>query len=430
MLALQEPQKAQNIFHLLDKQKYGSTCEQKNNLKDCAENLIDYRRTNNFACGNCTKTIYKGQNRILAFDVNKHFAAAYCWNKSLKLWNLDTGECLWTVESLNPVYGKILVKIVEDKVVLAGFEGLDEHTTTRIFDLENGYKNVSFTTWNEESKRLCAQACVIGNRIFTLDHSNISVWNLKAKCIQHITLNNDFPASIFVGQGNFLVYISKKDLTIHDLEKRENLKIDLNSIGENITISCACLDVNRLICGITKPKNKLPTKPSCCVIDLSSGKILQHYPSIDQDGNRTHFPKFNHIKKIIADKDWAYLTNDHDEIIAVHFAGNTHHLLGSHKNYIHTQALNGDGVLITASASTRSRMAELKFWSTKTLKLLAAKEFNSLNGIAFDFRKVFASVERSLVQWDYQVEHEGEKLSEHSAAEIEIDPGAQNCVVQ
>ena len=61
---------------------------------------------------------------------------------------------------------------------------------------------------------------------------------------------------------------------------------------------------------------------------------------------------------------------------------------------------------------------------------MADKKFNSLNGILFDSGKLSAAVEKSLIQWDYVTSHEGEKLSAHSAAEIETDPGARNCIVQ
>ncbi|HEV8051004.1 MAG TPA: WD40 repeat domain-containing protein [Parachlamydiaceae bacterium] len=427
MLAL-EPQKTQNIYNLLNQQRMGLNYNRECDLEACLNNVVHHRLMHNITQNNCLKTIYNIQNhQIVAFDVNGHLVATHSWNKTIKLWNLDTGACLWTFNAKHPLFGKIMLRIIEGKVVCAGFEKLDDQTTIRIIDIETGKETAKFRCSSEENSCICSKVCTIGNRIFTLDRNDIRESNLEGKLVRMIKMDDLLPASLFLGQGNFLVHISEKNITIHDLANNQNQNIKINSLEEGKSIiSSAYINGDRLICGIQSKKN---SKSSCCMIDLQNGEVCFRYPGKDKDGKLLYLPPNNKIKKIVASNEGIYFTDRLGGLFAINIAKNTHQVLGIHANVIKTLSLEG-GVLVSASGGSFSSLAELKFWDATRGALLSEKKFDGIRNILFTSAKIFAVVEKSLIQWDYLVSHEGEKLTALSADEIERDPDARNCIVQ
>lgn len=129
------------------------------------------------------------QDPLIRFDV-KGILAATCSEKEIKLWNLETGQCRWTItldpsitlkEHLFPIF-----KIVEGKLVFTSTDTSDEdNCKLQVIDLEDGTESCSIS-----GDDLPMRLCLAGNRIYD-DSSDLTIErSLDGSIIQQFNKEN------------------------------------------------------------------------------------------------------------------------------------------------------------------------------------------------------------------------------------------------
>ncbi|MBX9744635.1 MAG: hypothetical protein K2X08_05430, partial [Chlamydiales bacterium] len=133
--------------------------------------------------GNCTKTIFKGRGELIdAFDVQGDFAATV--SDTIKLWNLRTGECLWTFDPSPKVYWGRTIKIIENKVICTGRVETETQCddTIRIIDLRTGVEKFAFAHHQLEADKVCT----LGRNFFCMfDHGYLGEWDIDGRLIRY-----------------------------------------------------------------------------------------------------------------------------------------------------------------------------------------------------------------------------------------------------
>lgn len=417
------------------------------------ESYKEHHTNQNIKEVNYTKTILKAHGKpITTFDINEDQAVT-CAGKTIKLWNLKTGECQWTYGP--PANGPSLkidwksLKIINDQIVCTGRTSIAEDENEEIENTENDIEDVNSTvvmldlkTGKEKATikdpRIDAnKVCLVGQKIFCLLaegeigewNGTIGEWNLDGKLIREIPSDkfSIFDFVTFLGSENYLVHISDEAIMIHDLLKNRVHRLDLKDDIDSTIISSAHIDDDQLVCGFdnnTKQRNN----PDCCVIDLKTGDIKSQYQAT---GAFTHtmLDRFNQpysteegsIEKIIGDKatDHVYLGHSTGQVVAVDWNQNSHKVLGQHRNAVEFLALEGQ-ILVSGSQSDSKHPAEIKFWDIKDMKPIGELNLPSLNKLSFQSKTLYAAVGKTFTRWIYElVTHVGEELSSGSALEMD-----------
>lgn len=383
---------------------------------------MDGHLVNNVAHDNCTTRIFNGHTRkILSFEVKDSLAASLSSDRQVKLWNVQTGECLWTYSPMPLIHWRPWIKIAGDYVVCAGRE-----ETPFEYQYENTIKIIRIADGSEEatirdSRLITDLICVIGKRIFgVLSQRNIREWDFRGHLVREIGFEKNIGNfSKLFGSANFLVFVSN-DIFIYYLDSNRFKIIELFYDSLIRGISSAHIQNNKLICGVANYSGW--RLPNCYVVDLESGQITDQY--------HTCLPRLGSVRQVLLRESWAYLGHSSGRVVAVDLISNKHYVLGVHKVGVDHLALEGE-ILITGSRWVNNQSAELKFWDTRSLELIREHELPCLNKVDFTSGKVLFAVKHSLVQWDFLVSHQGERLAKDSPPKI--DPAAPvpgPCVIQ
>ena len=421
-----------NVFNALSRREYGKPTALKS--------YLGYRVEKNLVSKNHTKTIFSGhQQRIHAVDIKGAFAASMSFDYTIKLWNCETGQCLWTFRANPVVRWSEMLKIVDGRIVCSGLaETSVEHkldNTIRLLDLKTGNEEATIT-----HPQLCyEEVCAVGNRIFgLLNTGKISEWDLHGNQIQLIDseiLVGSFPK--FFGEGNFLVYACDDKILIHNLTTNDKQKIvfEPKSVEyfDKTSITQVRLDGSRLFCGLRT--HQVRTLTDCVVIDLETCTMIHSYQATgaflhtERDRDRTLYTtEAGYVSSFVVDNEKMYVGHNSGKIVAIDLAEKSHIVLGQHNHAIFYMSIEG-GILVTGSSGLFNSGAELKFWNVKSLSKLAEMELPDLCRVSLIGGKVLAATGSSLVQWDYLVGHEGEKLITQSSPS-EFVAASDPCVIQ
>lgn len=352
--------------------------------------------------GNYTKTLFKGVGRqIKAFDVKDDLIATA--SDVIKLWNLKTGQCLWTFNPTPKVYWGKTIKIVEGNILCTGFVKASRqpyYGTIRIIDVKTGVEKFAITSHLLEIDKVCAMS----GRIFCVLGRVIGEWDFEGNFIRHRAsekLIGQKPQ--FLGFGKFLVCVYNNIIIIRDIQKNTVRKFKLITEQGKPEISSAHIEGHHLICGFNS--DEIIKSSYCCVIDLESVSITAQYEEtgafVDNESS-----EFSQIATVLKKEEWIYLGYTTGVVVAVNLTEKNHVVLGKHQSCVYHLAIEGL-VLISGSSKSESASspAELKFWDIRSMKEIATREFSSLIKIAFIAGKILIAADYSLVQWDCLVPH-------------------------
>lgn len=393
-----EISKSQNISHFLLNRELGS--------RPSSKNFRDKWLIQNIDKGNYKKNIFNNHREpVLGLDVSHYFVVTL-FHDRIKLWNLEIGKCLWTLNLEPEIRGWGTIKIVEDRIVFT--DSIKISAKIGIIDLAKGLQTATIYKLGIDL------ICVLGRSIFcSLTDGAIEELDLEGEFVRkiHFEILSDQPRKL-LGLGNFLVRIADQTIMIYDLQEDKSTNIQLTiEEKETLSIDSADIEGDCLICGLST----LGKKAVYYVIDLERVKVIHQYQGIlTLLDTETH----GIIWTVTTNKEWIYLGCSTGKVVAVNLVEKKYVVLGEHKACVCHLATEGQ-ILISGSCSTIDYPAELKFWDIQSMTKLKEMEFPSLYKISFFSGKLVAAIEGSLVQWNYLVSHKGEVSRANSAQVIE-----------
>ncbi|MDP1609197.1 MAG: hypothetical protein Q8L98_07790 [Chlamydiales bacterium] len=390
---------SQNFFSLLKSRELGARVP-----LFTGQNLL----IQNIQEGNYTKTLFNGVGlQIKAFDVKDDFIVTA--SDVIKLWNLKTGQCLWTFAPTPKVYWGKTIKIVEGHIVCSGFVKATRQPyngTIRIIDVKTGVEKFAITNRLLEIDKVCA----IGGRIFCVFGQVIGEWDFEGNFIRRRTSEKlDGQKAQFLGLGKFLVFAYNNRIIMRDIQKNTVRKFELDTEQGKPKISSAHIEGHQLICGFNSDETK--NSSHCCVIDLERRSITDQYEVIGAFVD-DETSEFGQIVTVLKKEEWVYLGYTTGAVVAVNLIEKKHVVLGKHPSCVSHLVIDGF-VLISGSSKSEntSSSGELKFWDIRSMKEIATKNFSNLIKISFVAGKVFTATDYSLEQFDYLVAHKGEEIA-------------------
>ncbi|HEV8051005.1 MAG TPA: WD40 repeat domain-containing protein [Parachlamydiaceae bacterium] len=376
---------------------------------------------------NYTTTIFNGHNSpVINFDVKDFFAATLSLDNNIRLWNLETGKCLWSTmhQLMFNEFG--LIKIVEDKIVFSGTSYVNSQP-------KNVFKIVGLISGNETAQikenMIMGTACMVGKKIFGLiDNFSIGEWNLDGEFIQRVDIEK---AQLEKAQqnysltnlNNFLVYRSGNFVVLYDPAKNKSREFTFpNFTGSRI--SCLHLDENYLIAGYSVVINR---DIFLCIVDLNTEKQFEIRIEIKATPESSGY--FHSINNIVANQNKILLAHSSGNIIIYNFEDNSLSILGKHLTPVKELVLEGP-ILFTRSSSYFGDPGEIKLWDISTMKLLSAQKCVGNNKVQFTSQKIFTTTENSFMQKNYLVSHKGVTLSEETLKVEYISEETDECWIQ
>lgn len=391
---------SQNAYHLLKNRELGTPF---------SKNFKDQYLIRNMSEGNYKKTIFNGHDSaITALDIKNYLTATLSFNDKIKLWNLETGKCLWTFDP-NPKWRCLeRIKIVEDSLICSGIIRMQDqqkyNNVIRIVSLQTGLQTAIITDSRLETDRVCT----IGRQLFcALNDGNIGEWDFEGKFIRLIQSRKINELSVqLLGMENFLVHFGYNIIVIHNIVNNTKRELELTFEKRKMSIIHAFSDGNSLICGFSRSRGE--NSPDCCVLDLESGIIISQYQAtgafvhteINYKNNETYLTDSGTVWRVIIKEEWAYLGHSTGKVVAVDLARKKHFILGQHDTGVDHLVEDGQ-ILVSGSSRIHNHNAQLKLWDLKSRTKIAEIELPILDKIAAVSGKVLAVAGESLIQWDY-----------------------------
>jgi hypothetical protein len=327
--------------------------------------------------------------------------------ESLIIYDLKRNESLWR----SPVGLKLdKIKICKGHVLCS------ETGRYHIFEIKTGESKVKDLPIKD--------FCVKNKQIFGINRNKhcIEELNFEGELVNSISLGNDKEMyNLILFSNNFLVALSKNKIFIYDLSNKTVKTLSLMSVDAfSNNISSACIDGNFLTCGLNSIVDDEFSGIDLIKIDLKKGSIINQYivpmEFRDLDNRRK-------VNKLIINKGLAYLGYNSGEIVALNLLNKECVLVGKHKECITELVIDGQ-ILMSSSrignpCFANPSPAQVKFWDLNSMKLINEMEFPySVFQCKFIDGKLYAGVDKSFIQWDYFVSHEGEKFTATSETRI------------
>ncbi len=414
---------------------------------DTLSAVVAARIMANITGQHCEKTILSGHNRVIN-HVTIHDRHIYTSSEdgSIKCWDLDLGKLKWSYQPTPRVRWTGKVGISESgEIVCAGLADREGGAMNYDPSIHILSKDGKLKASIVEQPAICApcldvrRVVVLGNRIFakqSLSHDQrIKAWDLEGHPLDDIpSPDRDATFKAFRAHGNKLVTVDQKFLSIFDLDSKTEVRFKpkLSLGGKGLRITRTFIDGSRIVCGFGRPASV-----TCCVVDLETGRLLHHYLAFGAFLHRGYdfYAKCfyetedGYVTAIALRKEWAYVGDSSGIVLAINLAEEKHTTLGRHQSDVFYLAIDGD-VLVTGSDCRKGIPAEIKIWNVVNCTLLQSMEHPSVMGLTFQDGRLFASIEHSLVVWNYLNFQQGEKLTIGSAPEIERAVHTDDCSIQ
>ena len=374
----------------------------------------------NIAAERVFKTIRENAHepRIYGLDVQGNRAATTSLN-AIKLWDLESGKCLWT-HAANPREQFPKVYIAQERVICSGSTTNPDHprrpaSILSILDIHTGdwiksivhprLEVVELLVTKDEivgwfNNQRIARWVLDLDKVPRPDLDEVSMLDLDEVPMLDTIDTGDIPAVRFLmASDDFIVFApmnnsrSKCFLSIYNKEFRFTVPQLLNfEPPESPKYSClmsAYLHEDLLFCGFTTSEHT----PDCCVVDLKADKVTPYRVA-------RNLVSTSIVMAIAGNEQSIYLGYFSGEVVALDRGTRQAVVLGEHTdlNELRIQ----DRLLI--SASNALSVKELKFWDTKTKTELGTQrlpEHFPCMTQQFTGTKVVAASGASLITWDY-----------------------------
>lgn len=361
---VQAPHSNYNIAHLLRQRETGGQ-------KPLAP-YSDYLVRTNLTAGRMIETLYKNDDKLInSLDTQENFAAATSL-KTIRCWDLNKRQCLWTHTPTDQREWFSQVKISGGKVICTGIIIHPDRpnkpaSLIRILDAQTGLSIRSIIRSRSVLTNLLATNDEI---IGWFNDAKIVRWTLDGEKIGDSIEPRGVPLFRFLlASDDFIVFAEKYTSSVHVYHKKIQrvLPYPLNfepSDSETISsLLSVYLHKHLLFCGFMWTA----ATPDCCAIDLNTGKITSY--RIDDVRGNARFP--NHFKStvgIAGNERSIFLGSPVGKVVAVDRTTRQSVVLGALNFPIKSLEIKNDLLVVGGDNSLGTK--ELKFWDTKTLTQL------------------------------------------------------------
>ena len=214
-----------------------------NKIASCSKNSI---KINNLINGKCLKTLIGHTNDVVGLEKLSHRRLVSCSaDRSIRIWNIETGECLKVIEDALDLADKDVggIKLLPNEQLLSC-----SGKTIKLWDLNSSMRLQ--TLIGHENEISSVDVLSDGRVVSISDDSTVKIWNLSTgECLQTLRGHSDAVYCLKVLQDDTIITGSSDrtlklwDLTSNSCIKTLNGHVDsifqITTMSNNQVVSCA-----------------------------------------------------------------------------------------------------------------------------------------------------------------------------------------------